>query len=311
MRPHRLIVSAAVTAGLLSMLCSTTASADGSEGVFEQTVAVEASLPGFDTPAEISGSGNPCEGQDPYTKFVSFNDPRFVREDDVQFYAPVTPGIPSEDVFALLPPADGTWRQWNQPVTAPTHEWWVAACVDPITNATWPAGTRGAWVPVVTQAVVVAALSQRLEDLLTAPVVSWPSMDREFGWLYVKAPMDFRIAPPAAVSLTASVTNVTGSVSATVSATPTSLLFEPGEPGGGSVSCSVQAATAGYSASTPGQCSYTYQNSSAIASGGEFGWRATLLWQVTTSAPEFGPRVLPTVSYGTVAVAEAQAVVTG
>ena len=39
----------------------------------------------------------------------------------------------------------------------------------------------------------MASLSQRLEDLLLAPSVSWPSMDREFGWLYVKAPMDFRI----------------------------------------------------------------------------------------------------------------------
>ena len=309
MRPGRLIIGAWLT--LMGLGWPSSVAADWEDGGFTQTVSVDASLAGFETPAEISGAGDPCAGQEPYTKFVARQDPRFVREDELQFYAPVTPGVPPEDVFGLLPPATGSWEQKNSSVTAPTHEWWIAACVDPITNETSPAGARGAWVAVVTPAVVVAALSQRLEDLLTAPVVSWPSIDREFGWLYVKAPMDFRIEPPDAVSLTASVTNVTGSVSATVSATPISVLFEPGEPGGGSVSCSVQAATSGYSASTPGQCSYTYQNSSAIASGGEFGWRATLLWQVTTSAPEFGPRVLPTVSYGTVAVAEAQAVVTG
>lgn len=308
--PRRL--STVVVAALVSAAVSpASVTADGEGSGFSQTVSVTASLPGFDTPAEVSGDGNPCAGQEPYTQFVAHQDLRFVRQGEVELSAPVDPGIPQEDVFALLPPADGTWRQANQPVTTPTHQWWVAGCVDPITGLESPAGTRGAWVPVVTPAMLVAGLSQRLEDLLTPPVVSWPSMDREFGWLYVKAPMDFRIEPPSAISLTASVTNVTGSVSATVSAVPISVVFEPGEPGGGSVSCSVASATAGYSASSPGQCSYTYQNSSAIGSGGKFGWRATLLWQVTTSAPEFPPRVLPTISYGTVAVAEAQAVVTG
>lgn len=312
MRTNRLIAGVAVCALASAALGSRSAIADNDLGT-TQTVSVAVQLPGFQTPAEVSGgSGDPCAGYEPYTEFYSARDDRFVRQDEVTFYVPMAGQPPPGPLYADMP-AEGSWQEW-QPATAvvaPTHVRYTTACRDPITLLVEYLSLRAVWVPLVTQEVVVASLSQRLEDLLEAPALSWPSMDREFGWLYVKAPMDFRIVPIEAVSLTATVTNLTGSVTATVSATPISVRFESGEPGGAAVTCSIASATAGYLTSSPGQCAYTYQNSSAIGAGGEFGWRATLLWQVTTSSPQFPPRVLPTVSYGTVAVAEAQAVVTG
>jgi hypothetical protein len=308
-RPRRLIGVIAAVA-LVVALGPRSATADNDLGT-TQTVSVAVQLSGFETPGEVSGGGGDrCADHEPYTEWMARQDTRFVKQDELTFFTPITSQIPPGTVYGFLPPAAGDWQEVT-PVVVPTHVWWITGCVNPLTKEPEPGGFGGVWVPLVTQEMLVAALSQRLEDHLFPPSVSWPSMDREFGWLYVKAPMDFRIAPPEAVTVTASVTNVTGTVTATVTATPISLTFEPGEPRGGSVSCSIASATAEYAAASPGQCSYTYQNSSAIGFGGKFGWRATLLWQVTTSSPQFPPRVLPTVSYGTVAVAEAQAVVTG
>ena len=305
----RLIVAAALIAGAASSYAAPVR-AEVDQGT-TQTVSVSVGLEGFANPAQVTGAGgDPCAGHEPYTEWVSRRDARFVQQGQVSFRPPMTAVSPGEEVFELLPPASGRWADVT-PLVVPTHVWWIVGCVDPLTSAPEPGGFGGVWVPLVTQEMVVASLYQRLEDHLSAPAVSWPSMDREFGWLYVKAPMDFRIESPQAVSLTATVTNVTGSVTASVTATPISLTFEPGEPGGHTVSCSIASATAGYSAESPGQCSYTYENSSAIGVGGQFGWRATLLWQVTTSSSQVPPHVLPTISYGTVAVAEAQAVVTG
>jgi hypothetical protein len=280
-----------------------------------QTISVNASIDGLETPAEVTGGGgNPCAGQEPFTQWSSTRDDRNYKQDTVEFFNPITP-VPDAAAYSIYDGATNLWwglgleQEWS--AVTPTHVGWLTGCVDPATGEPGPGGFTFTWVPLVSQDVVVAALSQRLEALLLPPSLTWPSMDREFGWLYVKAPMDFRIAPPAPVSLTATVTNVTGTVTASVSATPISVSFQPGEPAGAGVECSVASATAAFSVASPGQCSYSYQNSSAVGAGGEFGWRAALVWQVTTSSPQFPTRTLATVSYGTVAVAEAQAVVTG
>ena len=76
------------------------------------------------------------------------------------------------------------------------------------------------WVPLVTQETVVPELYVHLERYLSAPAVSFPGEDREFGWLYVNTAQDFRIEPPSTITLTASVTNITGSVSGSITATP-------------------------------------------------------------------------------------------
>lgn len=285
---------------------------DGSPGG-GATVAVEAAVSGFETPAGVFTS--PCAGDEVYSQFVSARDDRRFKNETFEFFDSELPAAESQIFqgrFAMYDGSTLAWvdaHAWSTPVK--THVWWTTSCQNPETGEISPAGEQGFWVPLVSQETVIPALYERLEDYLTAPVLSWPSEDPEFGWLYVKAPMDFRIAPPNGVSLTATVTNVTGSVTATLSAEPGSVTFTPGEPDGDSVVCSVAAATAEYSDASPGACSYTYQNSSAISPWAEFSWRAVLRWDVTTSSPTFAAASIPTVSYGTVAVAEAQAVVTG
>ena len=184
-------------------------------------------------------------------------------------------------------------------------------CLDPESRDYDPASWSTYWVPVVSQETVVPALFEHIWNHVSPPVVSWPSMDRDFGWLYVQAPMDFRVQWLEPVSITASVTNITGSVSAWVSATPVSLTLEPGEPGGVPVVCPIEASTANYSAASPGLCSYTYGNSSAVEADGVFGVHASVLWRIETSDRAFVVGSIRTWSSSEVAVAEVQAVVTG
>lgn len=193
----------------------------------------------------------------------------------------------------------------------PAHVMYVRYCYNPTTQDYDPATWGVYWVPLVSQQTVVPALFARLWDYVEPPVVSWPSMDREFGWLYVRAPMDFRIEPVAAVSLTATVTNITGTVTGWVSATPVSVTLEPGEPGATPVTCPIEGAIAAYSPALPGACSYTYANSSAIAPGAVFDVHASVLWRIETSDPTFGVDSVRTWSSSQVPVAEVQAVVTG
>lgn len=167
------------------------------------------------------------------------------------------------------------------------------------------------WVPLVTQQTVVPALFAHVWDYAFGPVVSWPSMDREFGWLYVRAPMDFRVDPIETIDLTATVSNVTGTVTARVVVTPETITLEPGEPGGLPVSCPLSAATDLYLVESPGWCSYTYENSSAISPSLTFDVGAMASWGVATSDPTFPVNSIRTWSWDDVAVAEAQAVVTG
>ena len=88
-------------------------------------------------------------------------------------------------------------------------------------------------------------------------------------------------------------------------------VLEPGEPGGRSKSCPISAAIAVYDVSTAGTCSYRYQNSSAISPSGAFEALASIEWVISTSDPAFDVSSIRTWSTFDVAVAEAQAVVTG
>lgn len=278
-------------------------------------ISVEVYLTGFETPSAVWE--NPCGDEDVYTEFYSLRDDRQYKNETHQFFnteIPV-PGVPGDGEWERYSVFNGSTVEWvdESAWTTPvkTHVYWLSGCQDPITGRNSPALSAGFWVPLVTHETVVPALYAHLEDYLQPPAVSWPSIDPQFGWLYVKAPMDFRVARPSGITLTATVTNVTGSVTSTVSAAPGSLTFSPGEPGGHSVVCSLAAATAGYSVDSPGACAYTYRNASSISEWGEFPWQAILRWDVTTSSPTFASAAIPTISYGSVAVAEAQAVVTG
>lgn len=267
------------------------------------SVGVSVSLPGFATPS--------IHWQDPCT------DERFSAYHAGQMQPPNFRDATTSVTTAQLSTTMG--RDWATAMYGPdilsrvvqADVLYVRYCYDPRTEDvdadTWDVY----WVPVVTQETVVAALFEHLWDYVAPPVLSWPSMDRDFGWLYVRAPMDFRIEPVQPISLTATVTNITGTVTATVSASPVSVTLEPGEPGGLPVVCPIEASTAAYSPATPGACSVTYGNSSAIAADAVFDAHASVLWRIETSDPTFDIDSVRTWSSSQVSVAEVQAVVTG
>ena len=277
-----------------------------------QVIDVSVSLAGFETPPEVWT--DPCgEDTEPYAEFYSIRDDRRYKTGEFEVLETVPYGPPGSTQYAVYDGDTVTYvdsTTWGGLVR--THVAWLTGCRDPLTGNVLLGGGPGSatsfWVPLVTQDTVVPALYGHLSAYLRPPVTTWPSVDRSFGWLYVNTPMDFRINPPSGVRLVATVTNITGSVTGTVAATPSEVTFSPGEPGGESVACSVEAATAAYSPSSPG-CHYTYDHSSAISASSTFGTRTVLRWDVTTSSPAFGAHSLPTISYADVSVAEVQAVV--
>ena len=172
---------------------------------------------------------------------------------------------------------------------------------------------RLAWFPKYTaQSLAPAAIDEVTRKLVTPPV-QFLHLDPVHGWWFVNTPMDFRLGVVAPVSATASVANVLGSAWVTVTATPSLVTFSPGEPGGVPVSCSVAGAAAPYVAARPGECSYTYRNSSAIAANGRtFTTSTSLSWTISyesSDGPGSAPAVVTT-SSSPLAVAEVQALVT-
>lgn len=290
-----------LSAALSSMLSFGSVEAGSSQG--GATVGASVFLPGFATP-EIHWN-DPCTGEEYSEYFAGRKEPAIYRDRDTEV---TTAQLTSE-----------MGRSWAIATYGPDIVHRLVAselqyeryCFDPVTQDVDPASWSTYWVPVVSQETIVAALFGHVWDYVQPPAVSWPSMDREHGWLYVQAPMDFRVESLEPVSVTASVTNITGSVSAWVSATPVSVTLEPGEPSGVPVVCPIEAATAEYSAAAPGMCSYTYRNSSAVDEDGVFGVHASVLWRIQTSDPTFEVASIRTWSSSEVAVAEVQAVVTG
>jgi len=293
-------VAGVVLASVL-LLPNQAVQAGNSEG--GAVLGVSVSLPGFATPS-IHWQ-DPCTGE------------QFSEYHAGAIRPPIFRDAETEVTTAQL--TNNMGREWAISVYGPdivnrviaAYAMYERYCYDPRTEDYDPATYGLYWVPFVSQETVVPALFERLWEYLSPPSVTWPSADREFGWLYVQAPMDFRMQMVEAVSLTATVTNVTGTVTATVSATPESIVLEPGEPGGVPVVCPIAAATAPYSAATPGACSVAYRNSSAIAVGAMFLVHASVLWRIETSDPTFDIDTVRTWSSSQVAVAEVQAVVTG
>jgi hypothetical protein len=156
-------------------------------------------------------------------------------------------------------------------------------------------------------------LEQLKRTALPTPTPVFQLLDAEFGWAYVKTPLDFRAGGDSwrTVSVTASV----GPVWATVTAVPTRLTFDPGDPAGpGPMSCDGDGPTAAYVAAVPGACSYTYVNASSTSpfDGYHFVTSLTIDWSIswTSSTGAGGPLDgFPTVSSAQLAVAEVKGLV--
>ena len=119
-----------------------------------------------------------------------------------------------------------------------------------------PDGSGVFEVPERTPEDILPELLDRFrEGALPKPVPVFEVLDRDFGWAYVRTPLDFRAGDAwGPVSVSASL----GPVWATVTATPLRLTFDPGDPAGpGPVSCGGGDPVAPYVAARPGACSYT------------------------------------------------------
>jgi hypothetical protein len=197
--------------------------------------------------------------------------------------------------------------------------------------ATWPHTTGGitfhlwkrtcpggvAWVQLAEttpQDLLPALLEELREQRLPKPVPVFELLDAEFGWAYVRTPLDFRAGDGTwqPVSATASI----GPVWATVTARPESLTFHPGDPAGpGAVSCDGDGPVAPYVAEVPGACSYTYLNASSTSpfDGYHFQTSLEIEWSIswTSSTGAGGPLEPYTTSASALlAVAEVKGLVT-
>ncbi len=189
---------------------------------------------------------------------------------------------------------------------------------DGVTHHLWQRTCNGetAWVdvPEVQPADILPQLLDQLrERTLPKPVPVFEMLDPEFGWAYVQTPLDFRAGGDSwrQVSVTASV----GPIWATVTARPTSLSFDPGDPANpGAVTCSGSDPIAGYDPAAPGACSYTYVNSSSTSEvdGYHFATSLSITWAITwTSSTGAGGALdsYTTTSTSLLAVAEVKGLV--
>lgn len=157
-------------------------------------------------------------------------------------------------------------------------------------------------------------LQQLKATALPHPLPVFEMLDPDFGWAYVQVPLDFRAGGDSwrRVSVTAEV----GPVWATVTAVPTALTFDPGDPeGDGPVDCTGTGPTAAYVPEEPGVCSYTYRNASSTSTvdGYHFETSMSIEWSITwTSSTGAGGALDPyaTSSSALLAVAEVKGLVT-
>ena len=181
-------------------------------------------------------------------------------------------------------------------------------CWDDEASVLVPGSLTIYWLGLPDPGDLVPGILDYLPEYLEAPTVEWPNMSPEHGWLFVKVPMDFRVSNLAAVTLTATATNVLGTASASVTAEPDRLVFVSGE--GGGAECSAEEGRRAYVPRVYGACSYEYQNSSAIA-GGAFPTRTTMFWAISSDPVDPDqPSELETWTEQALAVSEVQALVT-
>lgn len=163
---------------------------------------------------------------------------------------------------------------WPRVVGDTTYNLYLRRC---------PNGDTWVEVPEVAPADLLPGLLADLRSrALPRPTPVFEMLDPEFGWAYVRTPLDFRAGGESwrEVSVTASA----GPVWATVTARPTTLTFDPGDPAGdGAVACGGSAPLDPYVAETPGACSYVFTNSSSTSpyDGYHFLTTLSIEWSIT------------------------------
>jgi hypothetical protein len=179
-------------------------------------------------------------------------------------------------------PNDPSTPQAPAPQPAPNADEYVQDCGGGAVAIVWV-------VPPTPADAVPGALAD-VERLLPhpSPRMDPPNNDPR-GWAYVQSPLWWWL--PAGqwrpVSATASVTSGPFTASATVTAMPSSITFDPGDGslGSGPVSCPGPGVPFDNSRSLAEQsspCTYTYQSSSSMNPDGSGTWAATftVVWHV-------------------------------
>jgi hypothetical protein len=193
---------------------------------------------------------------------------------------------------------------WPQVIDGQTHHLWLKICPDGSTYYSIPEREPRDLLP--------SLLEQLRERTLPKPTPVFELLDPQYGWAYVRTPLDFRAGEAwRPVSVTASL----GPLWATVTATPRRLTFDPGDPAGpGPVSCEGYAPLEPYVAAIPGSCSYTYLNASSTSpvDGYHFRTELTIDWSISWTSSTGAGGALP--SYSTsaeslLAVAEVKGLV--
>ena len=195
---------------------------------------------------------------------------------------------------------------WPRVIGETTYNLYLRRC---------PSGDTWVEVPEVAPADLLPGLLADLRSrALPRPTPVFEMLDPEFGWAYVRTPLDFRAGGESwrEVSVTASA----GPVWATVTAVPMALTFDPGDPAGaGSVTCTGTAPIDPYIAESPGECSYVFTNSSSTSPHDGYHFLTTLSieWSITWvgaggAAGTFEPYTTSTTTE--LAVAEVKGLVT-
>lgn len=259
---------------------------------------------------------NPCVATPPYTEY-SFQPTPHVQSDDVTYTydatADATPDSQSTSWFV----SGSTFADFYGAIDVATyesvtitHRRYIVGCAMPENpNELDPATDAVAWVPVVTEISLVPEVLAELTRVIPAPDTFFPVADPARGWLFVKTPMEVRVRNLEAASASVTAANAVSSATATATAEPVEVVFEPGEPGGAAVTCSVDAVQMAWDRGDAdgSGCLYTYTNSSAITPSQQFQTRTRVRWHVTGSGGL--DLVLETVAFDAVGVAEIQAVV--
>lgn len=196
---------------------------------------------------------------------------------------------------------------WPRVVAGVTYNLWLRTCPD------------GQSFVEIADVAAIDLLPGLLNDLksrvLPHPTPVFEMLDPEYGWAYVRTPLDFRVAD--SVWRDVSVTASAGPVWATVTARPARLVFVSGDPAAeiGDASCEGSAPLAAYDAAVPGECSYTYLNASSTSpyDGYHFLTTVSVEWEISWVGSGGASGVLePFTTSGTaeLAVAEVKGLVT-
>ena len=176
--------------------------------------------------------------------------------------------------------------------------------------------TQYTWIPQLRPDQLAPIARDEVTKLLPRPT---PAMSpdflhrRENPFTLVRLPTYFAV-PAAQWAPVTAMAQIPGLV-VTATATPTSLVFDPGEPGGKPVACAgpgeLLRATTDVAAASRA-CSYEYHHASSIA-GGTFTATLTITWEITWTSSAGASGVLTAASTSSalpVPVREVQALVT-